>query len=106
MAEYDIALRPYADERGIEADELLDDIVVNDVSCFRAEDMDGKHWFACCYLRGGERIAFWLTAKKHPLRIEWVATELPEGDFTYEDTAAERAAALARLERIRADRAQ
>jgi hypothetical protein len=81
---YDIALRPYRDNVETDGTSLLDDIVVNDVTCFRAEDMTGKAFWAACYFANGERLCFWVTAKSRPLRIEWIATEWPEGDFTYE----------------------
>ena len=32
----------------------LDDVVVNDVSMFRAEQMDDNDWWFCCYLNGGD----------------------------------------------------
>lgn len=75
-----IALRP--DEEGAEVQELtpLDDIVVKDVSMFRAEDM-GPSWWLCCYLEGEPdhvRISFSLDKKTGEL----CATEMP--DVAYE----------------------
>lgn len=82
MNDYGIALRPYGDGRNYKGTPLLDDIVVRDVSMFRAEDMGNGRWWVCCYLKDGESIVFWLTGKKKS--IDWVVTEFPRGDFTYE----------------------
>lgn len=83
---YRIALRPDFDDT-----DLLDDVVVNDVSCFRAEDM-GDWWWMCCYLadtddgHGGEdRITF--SVRKNGYRGPVVMTvgELPSNPtITYE----------------------
>jgi len=78
---YDIALRPHVDGYP-----RMDDIVVNNVSCFRAEDMTGKAWWVACYLPDGEEIVFWVTAKKKPLRLEWVVTERPTNVVYEEDS--------------------
>lgn len=80
---YRIALRP--DSEG-----ALDDVVVNDVSMFRAEMMDDKTLWMCCYFPGSdERLTFWVRATKRKgqkLRLEFNFTETPHGDgFTYED---------------------
>ncbi|MEJ7763859.1 MAG: hypothetical protein WKF86_00020 [Acidimicrobiales bacterium] len=47
--EYRIALRPLSDA----ADpDLMDDVVIRDVSMFRAEQMDSNSWWVACYLAG------------------------------------------------------
>lgn len=73
---YRIALRP--DEEG-----MLDDVVVDDVSMFRAEMMGpGELWMAA-YLNGSEdRVAFWVKAVKKGV-LEFVVTESPT-DVVYE----------------------
>ena len=85
-----IALRPDGDDAtDVGAD--LDDVVVNDVSVFRAELMDDDWLWMCCYLAGEgweNRIAFAVRAvkvkgKKRP-RIQFTATEYPSG-VTYEE---------------------
>jgi hypothetical protein len=82
---YDIALRPDVDgEDPFDPATLMDDIVVNGVEMFRAEQMDTNVWWVCCYLRNGERIVWDVRAKGRPNRIEWTTTELPDGDFIYE----------------------
>lgn len=75
-----IALRP--DEDGAEVVELtpLDDVVVKDVSMFRAEDL-GQSWWLCCYLADEPdhaRISFSLDKRTGVL----CATEMP--DVRYE----------------------
>ena len=83
--DYDIALRPQESGADTSSEHtLMDDIVVSDVEMFRAEDMTGKNWWVCCYLCGDERICWSVTARSNPLRIEWVTTEWPHGDFVYE----------------------
>lgn len=70
-----IALRP--DKAGD-----LDDVVVRDVSMFRAERMDDDRWWICCYLGDdGDRIAWDITGDAS---IFMDITELPEQDVTYE----------------------
>jgi hypothetical protein len=78
--DYDIALRPHVD-----GDPRMDDIVVQNVSCFRAEDMTGKAWWVACYLPDGQEVVFWVTARKKPLRIEWVVTERPNVIYEGQD---------------------
>lgn len=84
--EYRIALR--TDPAG--ADPLahgtpLDDIVVNDVEMFRAEDM-GDSWWVCCYLADAERIC-WTVASDG----RWTVTEYPATDeVAYEHVVAAR----------------
>jgi len=47
-AAYRIALRRHDD-----ADpDLMDDVVINDVSMVRAEQMDHNSWWVCCYMAG------------------------------------------------------
>jgi hypothetical protein len=78
MTEYRIALRTDDDDR-------LDDVVVNDVSCFRAEIMDDKQLFMCCYFPDSdERVAFWVRVERGKLRY-YVTEQPPETDqFPYE----------------------
>lgn len=78
---YRIAIRP--DVHGgdpMSADTLLDDIVVNDVPMFRAEQMDTTVWWVCCYLDNDthDRITWDVRARSKPLRLEWTAIEYPE----------------------------
>lgn len=83
--EYRIALRP--DERGNDdPDALMDDIFVRDVTMFRAEQMDANAWWVACYLDNDtqDRICWSVRAKSKPLRIEWVTTEFPESETSYE----------------------
>ncbi len=56
---YRIALRPDDPEAdNSEPGVRMDDIVVTDVTMFRAEDL-GDSWWFCCYLNDdGDRIAF------------------------------------------------
>lgn len=78
---YRIALRP---ERNDPRPDVLDDVVVKDVSMFRAEMMDDRSLWLCCYLAGtDERIVFYATAKRGKLIL--TVTEHPMGDFLYED---------------------
>jgi hypothetical protein len=97
---YRIALRPYESNGGAGehpsawdhdgggvVSPPLDDIVVNDVSMFRMEDM-GDHFWMCCYLEGtDERISFTVRkgrpSKGEPhLVVE--AYEFPDADVAYE----------------------
>lgn len=83
---YRIALRPdIKTEDPLDAKTLLDDIVVNDVPMFRAEQMDRNVWWVCCYLDNDthDRIAWDVRAKSNPLRIEWTGYEYPDA-ATYE----------------------
>ena len=66
MTEYDVALRTATGDD----EDLMDDIVVNNVGCFRAEAMSEKNWWVACYV-GGEEVVFNVTAKGRPLRLEW-----------------------------------
>lgn len=84
---YRIALRPDREDS-----DLLDDVVVKDVSMFRAEMMDDRSLWMCCYFPGtDERLTFHVQATKRKgkkLRLEFVATEQPfavSPGFLYED---------------------
>lgn len=72
--DYRIALR-------LDGDGMLDDVVVGDVSLFRAEMMDEQTLWMCCYLPGTgvehDRIAFWVSIDRGRLRFE--TQEAPEG---------------------------
>ena len=79
---YDIALRP---DDPADPD-LMDDIVVNNVVMFRAEQMDRDSWWVSCTLRDGEELVFDVRAKAKPTRIEWRVQDRPFGShFIYED---------------------
>lgn len=86
MSDYRIAIRP--DVRGddpMNYATLLDDIVVNHVPMFRAEQMSPESWWVCCYLNDkGDRIAWHVEAKGRPRRIEWTTVEFPDGRVKYE----------------------
>lgn len=87
---YRIAIRP--DERDADpmsSDTLCDDIVVNNVSMFRAEQMNTKNWWVGCYLNDDthDRICWSVTARSNPLRLEWVTTEFPQDETVYEHDA-------------------
>lgn len=86
---YRIALRPDARLQGGRPGGELDDVVVKDVSMFRAEMMDDKSLWMCCYFPdSGERISFWVraTKRKGQMRLEFHVTEEPRGpEFTFED---------------------
>jgi hypothetical protein len=82
VSDYRIALR---DHNG-----RLDDVVVNDVSMFRAEMMDDTTLWMACYLPGTtERVSFWVRAtrrKGQKMRLEFHVTEWPNDPaITYED---------------------
>lgn len=78
---YRLALRPEPNQPD---ETLMDDVVVNDVSMFRAEMMSDKTLWLCCYLVGTEeRVDFWVSVKRGKLRLH--VTEYPDGDFVYED---------------------
>lgn len=81
---YRIALRP---QRNDSQPDVMDDVVVNDVSMFRAEMMDDRNLWLCCYLDGTgrehDRITFYATVKRGKLLL--TVTEHPMGDVTYED---------------------
>ncbi len=85
--EYRIALRP--DEHGadpLSIETLLDDIVVNNVPMFRAEQMSLKNWWVACYLDGNadQQITWSVTARSKPLRLEWVTTDFPDVVYEHE----------------------
>lgn len=74
-APYRIALRP--DDNGD-----LDDVVVKDVEMFRAEIMDNRSLWMCCYLEGHERVNFWVRVTGRGT-LEFYVTEQPH-DVPYE----------------------
>lgn len=79
--DYRLALRPESDQPD---ETLMDDVVVKDVSMFRAEMMSDKSLWLCCYLAGtDERVTFWASVKRGKLVLH--VTEYPMGDFAYED---------------------
>ena len=89
--DYDIALRP--DE--LHPDEM-DDIVVRNVSLFRAEAMSDKSWWMSCFLADGQEVVFWITIKKK--RIVVLCTDQPGHGYVYEDDEM-RAKARAEVDR-------
>ena len=70
-------------------DGALDDVVVQQVSMFRAEMLDSDRLWLCCYLPGtgvtGDRVAFDITARDGQIKFEVV--ELPGGPVTIEPPA-------------------
>lgn len=77
--DYRIALRP-------DADGTLDDVVVADVSLFRAEMMDEQSLWLCCYPPGTgvehDRIAFWVSVEHG--RLRFAMAEAPQGTVDLE----------------------
>lgn len=65
---------------------LLDDVVVRDVSMFRAEMLTSNTLWLCCYLPGtgvdGDRIAFEVTARGNELHFR--VSEEPSGKVSSE----------------------
>lgn len=82
MADERIALRRTADG-------LLDDVVVRQVSMFRAETLGSDRLWLCCYLpaTGMERnrVAFEVTAQGGKMEFEVV--EMPEGSTSVEPSS-------------------
>lgn len=62
--------------------DALDDVVVRDVSMFRAEVLSPGHLWLCCYLRGSDgeeqRVTFEVHARGKRLELE--AVETPNRD--------------------------
>ena len=67
-------------------DDLLDDVVVRQVSMFRAEMLDSDHLWLCCYLPGtgvpSDRVDFDVTVRDGKIAFELV--EMPEGSVSVE----------------------
>ena len=67
-------------------DGFLDDVVVNDVSMFRAEMLSETHLWLACYLPGtgveGDRVAFDVSVREGRLHFEVV--EGPTGVVQHE----------------------
>lgn len=75
---YRIALRD--DDRG-----ALDDVVVCDVSMFRAEMMDNKTLWMCCYFPDSEqRVTFWVRSRRGHLDFDVTEQPFESEHFTYE----------------------
>lgn len=69
--DYRVAIRP--DDSG-----MTDDVVVCDVSMFRAEMMDNGTLWLCCYLKdSNERIAFWVSTSSRRSVLRFAVTEMP-----------------------------
>jgi hypothetical protein len=73
-----MALRPEVDGAEVTCGTLMDDIVVEDVTTFRAEAMDTDSFWVCCYLKNGERITWHVNAHARPKRLTWEIGELPD----------------------------
>lgn len=70
----------------------MDDIVVKDVTMFRAEAMSDDVWWMCCYFANGERVTFHVTTtgpanRKQRLSVsvteepgEWVDLDAKDRD--------------------------
>lgn len=72
----------------------MDDIVVNDVSMFRMEQMSERHWWMQCHLGPGydDYITFDVYWDRKLKEVVVRVTEYPAGDHVYEDDeSAERA---------------
>lgn len=67
-----MALRPDS-----EIPEEMDDIVVENVTMFRAEAMSEFGWWFACYFANGERVSFWIERQTRPARIAVHVTEHP-----------------------------
>jgi len=66
-AAYRVALRPHD---GGDPD-LMDDVVIHDVSMFRAEQMDNNSWWVCCWLAGvDEQVHFSFTYNRQTRNLE------------------------------------
>lgn len=65
----------------------MDDVVVNDVSMFRMEQMSANDWWICCYLddAGNERVTWHARYDKKLRELVIHVTEYPDGDHIYED---------------------
>jgi hypothetical protein len=68
-----MALRPDS-----EFPDEMDDIVVKDVTMFRAEAMSDDHWWMACYFANGERVTFSVGIGTKPKRIVVSVTEKPD----------------------------
>lgn len=67
-----MALRP--DDR---FPDEMDDIVVKDVTMFRAEAMSDTGWWMACYFANGEQVTFWIGIGKAPKRVVVSVTDTP-----------------------------
>jgi hypothetical protein len=84
VTDYRLALRsvPEWDD-----EHRMDDIVVNDVRCFRMEQMSARSWWLQCYLDddpAGDYITFNIRFNWKTREIECHVTEYPDGDHTIE----------------------
>lgn len=73
-----MALRPDDDNAEVTCGTLMDDIVVDNVTTFRAEAMGTDCWWVCCYLANGERVTWNVVARAKPKRLDWEIGELPD----------------------------
>jgi hypothetical protein len=55
----------------------MDDIVVKDVTMFRAEAMDDDVWWMACYFANGEQVTFNVGLASKPKRVVVSVTEKP-----------------------------
>ena len=70
-------------------DGLMDDVVVETPSMFRAEQMSDRHLWMACYFPNDERICFSVYAGKGR-RLEFDVTEWPECGWFDIDSGEER----------------
>jgi hypothetical protein len=85
VSDYRLALRSVP-EWGDE--DRMDDIVVNDVACFRMEQMNANDWWMQLYLDDnpdGDYITFAIYYDKKLRELIVKATEYPSGDHVYEE---------------------
>lgn len=100
-----IALRPDLDEDWEDDGENtlvpLDDIYVDDVECFRAEQLADGVWWLRCHLAGGGTIDFDMRRRSNPARLEMVCNDIDVPDGVTFETRADigRAIAAARAKR-------
>ena len=65
--------------------DALDDVVVCDVSMFRAEFMDNKTLWMCCYFPDSDqRITFSVRSRRGPLELDVTEQPSESESFTYE----------------------
>lgn len=72
MSPSEIALR----RAGPETETHLDDVVVKDVRMFRAEMLDAKTLWLCCYLPNDDRITWHVHSRRGTLEFD--VGEMPD----------------------------
>lgn len=87
MADYRIALRPTTPgEDPTSVTTEVDDIVVKDVSMFRAEQIDPTSWHVSCDMEGVGRVGW--AVRVVDGRLVWVTIEFPVEPVLYEHDVA------------------